>query len=100
MNFCDILSLDVKELHSLCLKQKVDVDKKMTYGQLFDKLFSTCIEPKLIQPTFVYDYPKSISPLAKVHRQDERLAERFDYLLQEWSLLTRFLSLMTLSIKN
>ena len=75
---CDILSLDAKELHSLCLKQKVDVDKKMTYGQLFDKLFSTCIEPKLIQPTFVYDYPKSISPLAKVHREDERLAERFE----------------------
>ncbi len=75
---CDILSLNAKDLYELCIKYKVDVDKKMTYGQLFDKLFSAAIEPNLIQPTFVYDYPKAISPLAKVHRDDNRLAERFE----------------------
>ena len=75
---CDILSLNAKDLYELCVKYKVDVDKKMTYGQLFDKLFSAAIEPNLIQPTFVYDYPKAISPLAKVHRDDNRLAERFE----------------------
>ena len=75
---CDVLSMNNKELYDLCIDHKVDVDKKMNFGQLFDKLFSTLIEPKLIQPTFVFDYPKSISPLAKVHRDNEQLAERFE----------------------
>ena len=74
----DILDMDNKSLYNYCKKNKIDVDKKMNYGQLFDKLFSVMIEPKLIQPTFVFDYPKSISPLAKVHRSNNKLAERFE----------------------
>ena len=75
---CDVLSMDNHQLYALCKTYKLDVDKKMNFGQLFDKVFSTLIEPKLIQPTFVYDYPKSISPLAKVHRENDQLAERFE----------------------
>jgi len=75
---CDVLSMDDKQLYTLCIEHKLDVDKKMNFGQLFDKLFSSLIEPKLIQPTFVFDYPKSISPLAKVHRDNDQLAERFE----------------------
>ena len=75
---CDVLSMDNKKLYKLCVKYKLDIDKKMNFGQLFDKLFSTLIEPKLIQPTFVFDYPKSISPLAKVHKNNNQLAERFE----------------------
>ena len=75
---CDVLNMNDKELYNLCLKYKLDVDKKMNFGQLFDKLFSNLIEPKLIQPTFVFDYPKSISPLAKIHRKNEKLVERFE----------------------
>ena len=75
---CDILSMNNKELYKLCIKHKLDIDKKMNFGQLFDKLFSVLIEPKLIQPTIVFDYPKSISPLAKVHRDNNQLAERFE----------------------
>ena len=74
----DVLNMDNHELYNLCLKHKLDVDKNMNFGQLFDKLFSTFIEPKLIQPTFVFDYPKSISPLAKVHRKNDKLVERFE----------------------
>ena len=70
--------MDDKQLYTLCIDHKLDVDKKMNFGQLFDKLFSSLIEPKLIQPTFVFDYPKSISPLAKVHRDNDQLAERFE----------------------
>ena len=75
---CDVLNMNNKELYNLCTKHKLDIDKKMNFGQLFDKLFSALIEPKLIQPTFVFDYPKSISPLAKVHRKNEQLVERFE----------------------
>ena len=75
---CDVLSMDDKQLYTLCIDHKLDVDKKMNFGQLFDKLFSSLIEPKLILPTFVFDYPKSISPLAKVHRDNDQLAERFE----------------------
>lgn len=75
---CDILNLSSNELFILCKQHNVDVDKKMNYGQLFDKIFSALIEPTLIQPTFVFDYPKSISPLAKVHRENDQLAERFE----------------------
>ena len=74
----EILEMDDKTLFNYCKKHKIDVDKKMNYGQLFDKLFSLMIEPSLIQPTFVFDYPKSISPLAKVHRTNTKLAERFE----------------------
>ncbi len=75
---CDVINMSVNELYNLCKKYKIEVDKKMNFGQLFDKLFSNLIEPKLIQPTFVFDYPKSISPLAKVHRDNDLLVERFE----------------------
>ena len=74
----DVLNMDNSQLYKLCKKHNLDVEKKMNFGQLFDKLFSSLIEPKLIQPTFVFDYPKSISPLAKVHRENSELAERFE----------------------
>ncbi len=47
-------------------------------GKLIDKLFGELVEPGLIQPTFVTDYPKELSPLAKPHRNDPRLTERFE----------------------
>jgi lysyl-tRNA synthetase class 2 len=47
-------------------------------GKLIDKLFGELVEPMLVQPTFVIDHPKELSPLAKEHREDERLTERFE----------------------
>lgn len=47
-------------------------------GKLIDKLFGELIEPDLIHPTFVIDHPKELSPLAKPHRSDPRLTERFE----------------------
>jgi lysyl-tRNA synthetase class 2 len=48
------------------------------YGKLLDKLFGTLVEPKLIQPTFVMDHPIELSPLAKPHRSDPGVVERFE----------------------
>ena len=47
-------------------------------GKLIDKLFGELVEPGLLEPTFVIDHPKELSPLAKVHRSDPRLTERFE----------------------
>jgi lysyl-tRNA synthetase class 2 len=47
-------------------------------GKLLDELFAAFLEPHLVQPTFVIDYPKATSPLAKEHRSDPRLTERFE----------------------
>ncbi len=52
-----------------------------TWGRLVDDLFSAHVEPKLIQPTFVTDYPLEISPLAKRSTDDPRLVERFESFL-------------------
>jgi lysyl-tRNA synthetase, class II len=47
-------------------------------GRLQDEMFKTVLEPHLLQPTFVVDYPKPLSPLAKEHRDDPALTERFE----------------------
>jgi lysyl-tRNA synthetase class 2 len=47
-------------------------------GAFLDILFKELVEPKLVQPTFIIDYPIELSPLAKRHRSDQRLAERFE----------------------
>jgi len=47
-------------------------------GKLYDMLFDELVQPDLVQPTFVVDYPVELSPLAKPHREDPRLTERFE----------------------
>ncbi len=55
----------------------VEVDPAMGYGKIVDEVMSVRVQPHLVQPTFLYDYPLEISPLAKKHRNDPRLTERF-----------------------
>ena len=75
----DVSQLNEKELISICDKFKIDTPPKLNYGQLLDLLMSKLVEPNLIQPTFVIDYPKAISPLAKKHRGgNPELVERFE----------------------
>lgn len=50
-------------------------------GKLMDKLFGALVQEGLRQPTFVLDYPRELSPLAKEHREDRRLAERFELII-------------------
>ncbi len=55
----------------------MDVDPQKNWAKLVDELLKTCVRPKLIQPTVVYDYPVSMSPLAKNKPGRERVVERF-----------------------
>jgi lysyl-tRNA synthetase class 2 len=56
----------------------IEVDMQKNWAQLVDDLLSTFVEPKLIQPTFLLDYPLSLSPLAKKKEGYERVVERFE----------------------
>ncbi|MFC1921562.1 lysine--tRNA ligase [Chloroflexota bacterium] len=55
----------------------IEADHDKNWAKLVDELLKTCVRPKLIQPTFVYDYPVSMSPLAKNKPGEERVVERF-----------------------
>ncbi len=56
----------------------MEVDPKKDRGRLIDELISTFVEPNILQPTFVLDYPVEMSPLAKTKPDDDRLVERFE----------------------
>lgn len=75
----DVSQLNEKELIKIYDQFKIDAPPQSNYGQILDLLMSKLVEPKLIQPTFVIDYPKAISPLAKKHRNgNPELVERFE----------------------
>jgi lysyl-tRNA synthetase class 2 len=54
---------------------------KLGRGKLIDELFGALVEPKLIQPTFITDYPREMSPLAKLKRGNPELTERFELIV-------------------
>ena len=75
----DVSDLEFDELLKICMEKGFSVKSKDTYSQLLDSIMSEYVEPKLIQPTFVVDYPTIISPLAKKHRNgNSNLVERFE----------------------
>ena len=59
------------------LERRIEVEKRDTFATLVDKALKHAVWPKLISPTFAIDYPLELSPLAKTHRDDPRLVERF-----------------------
>lgn len=74
----DVLTIGKEELFKEVRKHGVKLIGGESKGKLIDELFSAAVEPKLIQPTFVIDYPVELSPLAKKHRRREGLVERFE----------------------
>jgi lysyl-tRNA synthetase class 2 len=69
---------DADSLRTEMLRLKMEADPQKNRGRLIDELISTFVEPNLINPTFLFDYPVEMSPLAKTKPGDERLVERFE----------------------
>ncbi|MEX0930028.1 MAG: lysine--tRNA ligase [Balneolales bacterium] len=74
----DLEGMDQKALQDTARKLNVGIDETMGIGKLIDEIFGEYVEPKLIQPTFITDYPIEMSPLAKKHRSKPGLVERFE----------------------
>lgn len=74
----DIFSESLENMKSFLKSSGVEIAHLKTKGQIIDELFETVVQDKLIEPTFCVDYPLEISPLAKRHRSQEGLVERFE----------------------
>ncbi len=70
---------DESELRRLLEERNVDVSHDPTWAKLIDHAHSHFVEPNLIQPTILYDYPVELSPFARATQDDPTLVERFEY---------------------
>jgi lysyl-tRNA synthetase, class II len=77
----DITVMDEIQLRESCRKMNIETDATMGKGKLIDEIFGEKVEPHLIQPTFIMDYPVEMSPLCKKHRSKPDLTERFELIV-------------------
>lgn len=77
----DIDGLDLEGMRRIAAELDVAVDKTMGAGKIIDHIFSELVQPKLIQPTFVMDYPEEMVPLAKKHRSRPGLVESWELII-------------------
>lgn len=77
----DIAKMNESELRDVCKQIGVKQDDTMGKGKLIDEIFGEKCEGKYIQPTFITDYPKEMSPLCKEHRDNPELTERFELMV-------------------
>ena len=82
--------LTVDEAAKQAEKLGIEVEENDSWGKILDKVFEVHVEPKLVQPTHIIDYPRDISPLAKVHRDNPRLTERFETRINGWEISNAF----------
>lgn len=74
----DVIAASENDLRALAKNIGIELEGLFGKAKLIDEIFSQVVEPEIVQPTFVVDYPLILSPLAKKHRSKEGLVERFE----------------------
>ena len=77
----EVSGMTEDELREVCKSLDIEVDETMGKGKLIDELFGEMCEHHYVQPTFIIDYPKEMSPLCKEHRENPELTERFELIV-------------------
>ncbi|WP_300024258.1 lysine--tRNA ligase [uncultured Maribacter sp.] len=77
----DVAGMPEEELRETAKKLGLEVDETMGVGKLIDEIFGEKCEHHYVQPTFITDYPKEMSPLTKEHRDNPALTERFELMV-------------------
>jgi lysyl-tRNA synthetase, class II len=86
----DLRGKNELELRAIAKELHIDVDPSLGIGGIIDEIFGEKVEPFLIQPTFITDYPLEMSPLAKKHRSETGLVERFEAMVNGKELCNAF----------
>jgi lysyl-tRNA synthetase class 2 len=86
----NLKGLNLDELKAAANELKVAIEPGASSSKVLDEIFGAFVEPKLIQPTFVIDYPLEMSPLAKKHRTEEGLVERFELFINGSEMANAF----------
>jgi lysyl-tRNA synthetase class 2 len=74
----DFRDMPEEQVRAKAKSLDIELDRNAPLSKALDEIFGEAVEPGLIQPTFIYDYPKALSPLAKDHRSEPGLVERFE----------------------
>ncbi len=86
----NLKNLTREELYNAAKKLNVEVEEKSGAMKILDEIFSVKVQPHLIQPTFMIDYPVEMSPLAKKHRSEEGIVERFELFIAGFEVANAF----------
>ncbi|MDA9844090.1 lysine--tRNA ligase [Flavobacteriaceae bacterium] len=89
----DVSNMSENELRKAATDMGLEVDETMGEGKLIDEIFGEKCEHHFIQPTFITDYPKSMSPLTKEHRSNTKLTERFELMVNGKELANAYTEL-------
>lgn len=86
----DEVIADYRKAKEWAESKKIDIDKGASHAKILDEIFKEIVEPELVQPVFIIDYPVELSPLAKRSRNNPELVERFELFIASREIANAF----------